>query len=209
MTAEVALPPGLSRLQARSLTDEVKTDAETLWRKLVDLYEGGAHKALGYSSWASYFQEEFGGSRSRAYQILDAGRVARHLQSTKVDSPVPTERHARELRPLLSQPAKLVEAWDEATESTDSPTASAVREIVFHKVAPMNRKAVINANAATRKLHSALASIDGYRAALVDFPLERALTLATADDIETWDQILAEAVAVLNLVRKTIKESKR
>ena len=35
----------LSREEARSLTDEVKHDAERLWRKLVELYEGDAHTA--------------------------------------------------------------------------------------------------------------------------------------------------------------------
>ena len=33
--------------EARSLTDEVKRDAQALWEKLLALYEGGAHAALG------------------------------------------------------------------------------------------------------------------------------------------------------------------
>ena len=51
----------LSRDEARSLTDEVKRDAERLWRKLIELYDGEAHIALGYASWRSYYAAEFGG----------------------------------------------------------------------------------------------------------------------------------------------------
>lgn len=120
---------GLSEAEARSLTDEVKGDAERLWRKLVELYDGKAHLSLGYSSWDGYFTAEFGGSKSRAYQLLDAGRVLKLAQSTMVDS-APTERQARELAPLLDQPEELQAAWTEAVEQHGEPTAAQVREVV-------------------------------------------------------------------------------
>jgi hypothetical protein len=69
----------LSRDEARSLTDEVKSDAERLWRKLVELYDGGAHIALGYRSWATYFEAEFGGTDTSAYRLLQSGRVLNQL----------------------------------------------------------------------------------------------------------------------------------
>ncbi len=40
----------LTALEARQLTEEVKADAQRLWAKLLNRYEGGAHTALGYSS---------------------------------------------------------------------------------------------------------------------------------------------------------------
>lgn len=113
----------LSRDEARSLTDEVKQDAERLWRKLVELYDGGAHLSLGYPSWGSYFEAEFGGSQSRAYQVLDAGRVARALGSTIVERPA-NEAQARELAPLLDQPDRLRETWAEVVELHPEPTAA-------------------------------------------------------------------------------------
>lgn len=61
--------------EARRLTDEVKADAAALWAKLLQLYEGGAHTALGYSSWADYCEAEFEMGKSHAYRILDAARV--------------------------------------------------------------------------------------------------------------------------------------
>lgn len=119
----------LSQAEARSLTDEVKHDAERLWRKLVELYDGGAHLALGYSSWGAYFKAEFGGEKSQAYRILDAGRVVEALHSPNGEWPVPSEAQARELAPLLDQPEQLREAWAKASANGE-PTAVQVREVV-------------------------------------------------------------------------------
>ena len=125
--------------EARVLTDEVKADAQALWAKLLRLYEGGAHQALGYSSWADYCAAEFDMGKSRSYQMLDAARVVESLpESTNVDSP-PTESQARELTPLLDQPEAMAVAWQTAQEvavEQDRPvTAQDVRELV-RPVAP-------------------------------------------------------------------------
>src|SRR6266508_1440298 len=66
--------------EARRLTDEVKQDAQALWKKLLALYEGDAHTALGYESWGAYAAEEFGVGQSQAYRLLDAGRVAEAIE---------------------------------------------------------------------------------------------------------------------------------
>lgn len=135
----------LSRDEARSLTDEVKHDAERLWAKLLELYEGGAHIVLGYSSWGGYFKAEFGQDKNQAYRVLNSARVMRELESPKdkehrnpVQFPIGDSRpsklnesQARELVPLLDEPDQLREAWSEAVKRTDgTPTASAVREVV-------------------------------------------------------------------------------
>lgn len=117
----------LSRDEARFLTDEVKHDAERLWRKLVELYDGGAHLALGYSSWGSYFEAEFGGSETKAYRLLQSGRVMSQLP---IGSRAPAnESVARELAPLLDAPETLREAWAEAS-ANGAPTAADVRGVV-------------------------------------------------------------------------------
>lgn len=122
----------LSETQARELTDEVKSDAEALWRKLVELYEGEAHLALGYTSWGAYFETEFGGSRARAYQLLEAGRVLEAVQNFGLK---PANDHqARELAPLLKQPEVLREAWSEVIEENPEPTAADVRDVVRRKM---------------------------------------------------------------------------
>jgi hypothetical protein len=114
----------LSAGEARALTDEVKADAAALWRKLLRLYEGAAHTALGYASWADYCRAEFDMGRSRAYQLLDAGRVVAVIedQSTMVDSL--NERQARELASLLDDPERLRELVQAVVdEDGNLPTA--------------------------------------------------------------------------------------
>jgi hypothetical protein len=124
----------LSQLDARRLTDEVKADAQKLWAKLLSLYKGGAHSALGYSSWAEYCQQEFHMSQGRAYQLLRAARVVEctTVHSLQVTSKVPeSEAIARELAPLLNNPKALNQVWNDAVRNAGGmPTAKEVREIV-------------------------------------------------------------------------------
>lgn len=198
----------LSRDEARSLTDEVRGDAERLWRKLVELYEGQAHVALGYGSWGAYFKAEFGGSRTVAYRLLDAGRVTQTLEQSPPRglAPVPSARHAAELAPLKNDPEALKEAWAEVIEIHEKPTAADVREVVQQKVGPMSRKTEMNANAAKRRLYDALSSVNGYCTALVDnSSLDRALASATPDDLAAWERLASESVRALNHVRRAAK----
>lgn len=124
----------LSRDEARSLTDEVKLDAERLWRKLVELYDGGAHLSLGYASWGSYFKTEFGGSERHAYRLLDSGRVLDQIRASDQLVTPRTESQARELAPLLKQPEQLREAWAEVVDLHPEPTAAQVREVVQQRL---------------------------------------------------------------------------
>jgi hypothetical protein len=118
--------------EARDLTDEVKGDAAALWAKLLRLYEGGAHIAIGYSSWAEYCAEEFDLGKSRSYQVLDAARVVAALpQST--NGGTANERAVRELAPVLRQEGAetVADAYEEAVERHGpQPTAAQVREVV-------------------------------------------------------------------------------
>lgn len=72
---------------------------------------GGAHLALGYSSWGDYFEAEFGQSERQGYRLLDAARVRELLPAT---DQLVTESQARELAPLLADEREVVEAWREA-----------------------------------------------------------------------------------------------
>jgi hypothetical protein len=135
--APVAEP--FSAARARELTDEVKVRAEELWRLLLDLYEHDAHGALGYRSWAAYCESEFGTTQPRAYQLLDAGRVARAIEgrSTKVERP--SERVARQLAPVLRSEGEeaAVQVYEEAVERHGPrPTARQVRAVVHENPEP-------------------------------------------------------------------------
>ena len=127
-----ALVPILGPSEARRLTDAVKRDAEALWRKLVELYEGGAYTALGYKSWADYCATEFDFGRSHSYRLLDAGRVAELVQSPNGGM---NERQARELARLGE--TEVVEVWQElCAEHDEQLTTEKVRTAVEKKLAP-------------------------------------------------------------------------
>ncbi|HEY6775209.1 MAG TPA: hypothetical protein VI122_01745, partial [Thermoleophilaceae bacterium] len=130
---QMALAAPLSTLEARRLTDEVKADATALWVKLLRLYEGEAHTALGFKSWGAYYEAEFGRSDADAYRVLQAARVVGQLP---IGSPQPAnESVARELVPVLREdPAEVEEVWAEVVElHGTSPTAAETRAVVEEK----------------------------------------------------------------------------
>src|SRR5450755_2126049 len=113
-TADIApAPSNLDAETARLLTDEGKADAVAVWVKLLRLYEGEAHLALGYSSWGAYYKAEFGESKSQAYRLLDSARVVEALRSPNGDpEPPASEAVARELVPVLKEePERVEEVW--------------------------------------------------------------------------------------------------
>jgi hypothetical protein len=127
----LAAPPALSQDEARRLTDEVREDVRTLWAKVLDLYERGAHLALDYPNWGAYWEAEFGQSGGRGEQLVRAGRVARALGEAEL--PLPTnDLVARQLTPVLRRdPDKLAEVWTQAIEASDGkPTARQVAALV-------------------------------------------------------------------------------
>lgn len=101
-------------LEARRLTEEVKVDAQEIWSKLLAIYEGGGHLALGYASWAAYCEGELDMGKSHGYRLLDAARVARLVTDhspagERVETPVPigdpeTENGNREPAPESLRP---------------------------------------------------------------------------------------------------------
>jgi hypothetical protein len=129
-----ALPNETSELTAsaaRLLTDNIRTDIEGLWFRLLDAYERGFHIALGYPSWSDYCKVEFGAAKSTAYQYLDTARVARAIesQSAAADSSL-SGKAARELVPVLKEEGEeaVSEVWEEIVEEHGpTPTAAEVR----------------------------------------------------------------------------------
>jgi hypothetical protein len=129
-TVMAALGPA----EARRLTDEVKRDVQALWAKLVKLYDGGAHLALGYPSWAGYMTEEFGVGQSQAYRLLDAGRVVAAIEGHSPNGePLPAnEAQARALIPVLREcgPEAVAAVWRDARERGDAETAERLGDAI-------------------------------------------------------------------------------
>jgi hypothetical protein len=165
-----ALVPVLGPSEARRLTDEIKRDAESLWRRLVELYEGGAHTALGYSSWQTYCEAEFGFGRSQSYRLLEAGRVAELVPHGGMN-----ERQARELAPLLRDEDEnaVAEVWSEVrAEHGERLTAEKVRTAVENKLttksrAPTRAPAQGEVESSTARL-GAVASEEDFQKAVTD-----------------------------------------
>jgi DNA methylase len=128
-----ALVPAMNAEEARALTDEVTRDAGALREKLLRLYEGQAHVALGYASWQAYWEAEFDTHWRSGYRELQAARVDRVI-GPWANGPLP-ERQARELAPLLREdPQAVLDAWGEAEESATARgveiTASLISDVV-------------------------------------------------------------------------------
>jgi hypothetical protein len=189
----VATAPALTQDEARRLTDEVREDVRTLWAKVLDLYERGAHLALDYPNWGAYWEAEFGQSRGRGEQLVRAGRVTRELERASL--PLPTnDLVARQLAPLLrSNAERLPELWSQAIEASDGkPTARQVRELV--EPYRVKRQLV------SIPLVSAHGSILSARQAL-DKAL---LTNPDADMIGGWLDRIDEATQALGEIREAL-----
>lgn len=122
----------LTPAQARDLTAEVRADVRTLWAKVLDLYEGGAHLAMGYGNWRAYWEAEFGGSGGRGEQLVRAGRVVRALEAAGVEDLPANDSVARQLMPVYrAAPEELGTVWTRAVEVVNgAPTTSQLAEIV-------------------------------------------------------------------------------
>lgn len=93
---------------------------------LLAIRDGKLYKEAGYTSFEKYCQERWGWSRATAYRSIDSARVAAELSPTG-DNPIATERQARELAPLLSNPDKLREV---TAKLPPAPTAKVIRAAV-------------------------------------------------------------------------------
>lgn len=134
MTKAISTTETMTKARACELTEKVKNDAAALWEDLLELYEGGAHLALGYSSWGAYFKTEFGKSKSHAYRMLEAAQVMRSLPQSPIGDSVENEGTARELVDVEpdARPAVL-----EAAQVNGKPaTASGIRA-VLDRVLPL------------------------------------------------------------------------
>lgn len=99
-----ALAP-MSRGEAQILTDRIRRTADQLWQLLLEAYEREAWRALGYVNFREYAKNEFEFSQSRAYQLLDQGRVIKALeQATNFSTTVEiSEWDARRIKPQLAE----------------------------------------------------------------------------------------------------------
>lgn len=149
MSLALAPLPDLTPDEAQTLTAKIKAHISQAWVLICEAHERRAHLALGYATFGEYVGAEFDLSRSRAYQLIDQGRVIRELAdaagvSTSVDTeqftPV-TEAEARDIKP------RLAEVTDHVAEkvAAGTPAPEAIREAVAQ--ARADRQAIRDLNA--------------------------------------------------------------
>jgi len=93
----------MGRKEAEEVTQAIKNNFDSLGAMLVQARDRKAYKALGYRSFESYCQNEFGRSVSSAYQIIEDARVLSQLEakiSENYGEEVTLKIPASHLRPL-------------------------------------------------------------------------------------------------------------
>jgi hypothetical protein len=71
----------LDPIEARALTERIRSVANNISLLLLEAQERQAWLALGYRSWERYVRQEFGLSRTRSYELLDHGRLIRAIHA--------------------------------------------------------------------------------------------------------------------------------
>lgn len=154
-----------------------------------------------HATFESYVKAKFGMGRARAYQLIDLVDV-RAIVSTRVDTP-PSERAARELAPLRSEPEALREKWSEAVERHGpTPTAAQVREIVRPEPPPrkdMRFELIEDAVAMLQDLPDVAA---------IKWPVDEAGDVEVIDEALRWlDDWLPKAKASWKRHKRELREA--
>lgn len=130
--------------------------------------------------------------------------LARRSQKSLDALEILTPTQARKLLDLAQSSSTYIDdVIDVLERKASAPAAAAVREVVAN---PPTGRAATLADAASRKLYAALSGINGFCLGLADFRFDRALAVATPDDIASWDRIAADSISTLRQLRQTLKE---
>lgn len=100
----------ISISEAKALTDRIRVAADDLWRLIQQAHDQQAWRVMGYSSWKSYVQTEFGMSSRHSYRLLAQAKVIQALEEDSDPRVTPqlTERQARHLKPRLGEAREFV-----------------------------------------------------------------------------------------------------
>jgi hypothetical protein len=93
----------MGRKEAEEVTQAIKDNFDSLGAMLIQARDRKAYKALGYRSFESYCQTEFGKSVSSAYQLIEDAKVLSQLEakiSENYGEEVTLKFPASHLRPL-------------------------------------------------------------------------------------------------------------
>lgn len=160
---EIIDPDQLSEGKARELTNAIKAAAEATYVLLARAHQGKAYKALGYSTWADYVNQEFEISTQRSYQLLNLSKTIEALEAVAPEGTQVklTEAQARDIKREL--PFITSKIAEETEDLDKDEAADRIDEIV--QEARDQKKADDDAIALKEK-NLAEAGEEGYRAGL-------------------------------------------
>jgi phage N-6-adenine-methyltransferase len=130
MTSTLTITETMTATEARYCIDEIKGHVGKARAMLLDLYERGGWRALGYENWHTCVAAEFGQGQSYLYYQLQAAKIERNISTVVENEESIPERHLRPLAQL--QPAQQAEAWQRAVETAPEGkvTAAHVQAVV-------------------------------------------------------------------------------
>ena len=126
-TWEVETLP-ISAPEARRLTEKIRKGAHSLFDLLLEAYERGAWKALGYSGWRAYVDAEFDMNPGHATRLLMQARAIKSLSAITELPPEEVELSARAAVEL--GPEGVVEVAEEVIHVPLVDRAVALREAI-------------------------------------------------------------------------------
>ncbi len=87
----------LTEKQARALTEKIRNTAGQLPDLMLQAYEQEAWTSLGYETWTTYVEGEFGMSYSNSWRIVRQGRVQRQLTEVAGSPVVVSAQEAQQI----------------------------------------------------------------------------------------------------------------
>jgi hypothetical protein len=119
-------PAELSKVEAKKLTQKIKTAVDDLWSLLLEAHDRKAWKSLGYSTWEAYVKAEFDMSRRNSYRLLDQARVVRAIEENVPHAAQISQRDAEALKDDLPAAAEQIKAKVDAGEEPEKAVADTV-----------------------------------------------------------------------------------
>lgn len=107
----------MSMTAAEELTNAIKSTSQALHILLKEAHDKEAWRALGYSSWKAYVEDELGFTRSRSYQLIDQAKVIEEISTATGETVYITEKEARAIKKKLPEiTEKIVSGMGEIEE---------------------------------------------------------------------------------------------
>lgn len=135
----------MGRQEAEKITEDIRSNFDSLGKMLVEVRDRKGYRALGYTSLESYCLTEFGKGRSRVYQLIEEAEIEEGIitELAASDSAIKTLKmpgsYLRQLKALES-PQQQIEAIglaNKLAENEGKPKATKLHlQVAINKLSP-------------------------------------------------------------------------